>query len=194
MKQELESAWKENPRTISDPRVRWDLGWQRIKKILKTIRYEEKKKFKNLPKLHEQLEKLRIEAARENSEVKRRELAEKERQSKEAELKEAKAWRLRYRARWLKEGEAPSHSFFAVMKSKFKREQIESLKREDGTTLEQPEEILGEIHDFYQRLFTNEQANEDVEQETVECLNLVTGRVDPAANASEAGARMGNND
>ncbi|KAL3686498.1 hypothetical protein R1sor_009072 [Riccia sorocarpa] len=66
-----------------------------------------------------------------------------------------------------------------MMKSKYKREAVESLITEDGTTITEQQEILGEIHAFYQHLFREEaDANEGDRQDLIQAnLNLVRNKI-----------------
>ncbi|KAL3698959.1 hypothetical protein R1sor_016981 [Riccia sorocarpa] len=68
-----------------------------------------------------------------------------------------------------------------MLKSKYKREAIESLVKEDGALITEHEEILRETQVFYQNLFREEEAStgEEWEEETTENLRLLTNQVCP---------------
>ncbi|KAL3695631.1 hypothetical protein R1sor_009707 [Riccia sorocarpa] len=185
--QELESVWRNNPKTVTDPRIKWELGWSSIKKVLQRVRRETKLCDKPLESLQEKLMKAREEIAKADTSYNRAKLGELEKHVKSVELKEAAAWRLRSLARWLREGDAPTHYFFALMKSKFKREQITSLTLDNGDTIEEPKEILREAHRFYQDLFTNDARGANMEEETEQCLHLLKNQVQEGENVKLVG-------
>ncbi|KAL3699046.1 hypothetical protein R1sor_017068 [Riccia sorocarpa] len=85
IKVKLRETWKNHPASVTDPRVRWDLGWQRIKKILQRERREQKLKKAPCSSAQEQLEAVRT---RINANFSEQEL---EKQVKEQELREAAA-------------------------------------------------------------------------------------------------------
>ncbi|KAL3677969.1 hypothetical protein R1sor_020925 [Riccia sorocarpa] len=179
IKDELREAWLNHPMSVSDPRVMWDLGWQRLKKILQQERRDQRTRFPSESKLKEELETVRSKLTAKYTEQDRRQLATLEKKVKELELKEAAAWRLRSRAKWLREGEAPSHYFFVLMKSKYKREQILYLKTEEGDVIHDPDGILQETQVFYADLFAQEAEEESIAEV---CLNLIKETVKAAEN------------
>ncbi|KAL3694684.1 hypothetical protein R1sor_008335 [Riccia sorocarpa] len=76
------------------------------------------------------------------------------------EQTEARAWRLRSRQRWLREGEAPSRYFYAQAKAKFARESIHKLKLEDGTYTTNRAQIITEVEKYYRTLYTRQDFSE----------------------------------
>ncbi|KAL3682940.1 hypothetical protein R1sor_000962 [Riccia sorocarpa] len=44
IKEEMKAGWSNHPISVRDPRVRWDLGWQRLKKILQRERKSQKER------------------------------------------------------------------------------------------------------------------------------------------------------
>ncbi|KAL3696744.1 hypothetical protein R1sor_010820 [Riccia sorocarpa] len=124
VKNQIEQAWRNNPKGVSDPRVKWELGCKRVKRVMQRIRKDEREKTSQEASLKTELEQLRTLIARENTQVNKKRLATLESQVKEKELKDTRVWRLRSRARWLREGDASSYYLFAILKSKSKREEM----------------------------------------------------------------------
>ncbi|KAL3686352.1 hypothetical protein R1sor_008926 [Riccia sorocarpa] len=120
------------------------------------------------------LEELHVKIVHQNTPENRKLLAGLEFTVKEQELKDAMAWRLRIKALWLREGDAHSHYFFAMLKSKFKREAIDTLVTDQGETLSTCEDILEETQRFYQELFSEEEGEDAEAKEAVlqDGLNL----------------------
>ncbi|KAL3683000.1 hypothetical protein R1sor_001022 [Riccia sorocarpa] len=87
-------------------------------------------------------------------------LAEAERKLREKQLREAWVWRLRSRKRWLTEDDAPARYFFAKLTTKWQREAMEALETTDGELVTDRDEILAEIHEFYQDLYTEEEESD----------------------------------
>ncbi|KAL3702359.1 hypothetical protein R1sor_020381 [Riccia sorocarpa] len=131
--------------------------------------------------LGEELKEVRNRIARDNSVDNRDRLRYLEKIQKEKEIHDAKVWRLRSRARWMREGDAPWQYFFAMLKSKYKREAIESLVKDDGALITEHDEILRETQVFYQNLFREEETSidGDWEEETSANLRLLTSQVCP---------------
>ncbi|KAL3697792.1 hypothetical protein R1sor_011868 [Riccia sorocarpa] len=61
--QELEKVWRENPKSVTDPRIKWELGWSRIKKVLQRRRREQPEQENPLDMLADKLAKVREEIA-----------------------------------------------------------------------------------------------------------------------------------
>ncbi|KAL3692032.1 hypothetical protein R1sor_005683 [Riccia sorocarpa] len=188
VKNKIKAAWQNKPRGVNDARVHWELGWLRIKKIMQEVRRETRHTEADLQTLPAQLMQIRINIKMENTPENRALLAKLETQVKEQEINNAVAWRLRSRSRWLREGDAPSQYFFAMMRSKFKREMIESLTTDSGDIITAPEDILPETHRFYQDLF-QEEAIQDEDQRTAnteQALRLLQNKVTAEQNGTLA--------
>ncbi|KAL3689703.1 hypothetical protein R1sor_016012 [Riccia sorocarpa] len=71
-----------------------------------------------------------------------------------------------------------------MMKSKFKREMLGSLTKDDGEVITDPDDILKETHNFYRRLFKKEDHDDGEQQErlTEEALNLLKTQVGEEEN------------
>ncbi|KAL3697629.1 hypothetical protein R1sor_011705 [Riccia sorocarpa] len=65
--QELEKVWKDNPASLTDPRIRRELGWATIKKILQRRRRESKEKDHTHETITEKLAKARTVLAMEDT-------------------------------------------------------------------------------------------------------------------------------
>ncbi|KAL3696995.1 hypothetical protein R1sor_011071 [Riccia sorocarpa] len=178
---QVEQAWTSHPPRVSDPLVKWELGWKRVKKIMQRIRKEQRDADLTAHSTSDELTELRVKIASENSEANRNRLVYLETKAKDKELRDARAWRLRSRARWLREGDAPSHYFFSMLKSKCKREEMVKLERDDGSVITGKDEILQETQRFYQSLFSEEdrESAEDPEALARECLGLIRRRLNP---------------
>ncbi|KAL3692121.1 hypothetical protein R1sor_005772 [Riccia sorocarpa] len=79
------------------------------------------------------------------------------------EHEEVELCRMKCKITWLKEGEASTRYFFARLKAKNAQEEMTTLEKESGEIIEKQEEILEEVHRYYQNLYK-------AEEETVETL------------------------
>ncbi|KAL3675268.1 hypothetical protein R1sor_025216 [Riccia sorocarpa] len=188
VKLRITDIWNKKPKRVTDAHIQWELGWQRVKKLMQEIRRESRSKGEDTESLSSQLLKVRERIAAENTAENQMILATLEAKVKEQEIKNATAWRLRSRSRWLKEGDAPSHYFFAMMRSKFKREMIETLTTDEGEVLTSQEDILTEAHSFYQSLFQEEQGEDEEQRETHtrHALQLLKNKVTAVQNSKLA--------
>ncbi|KAL3691399.1 hypothetical protein R1sor_005050 [Riccia sorocarpa] len=80
---------------------------------------------------------------------------------REGELEECKVARRRSRHKWLKSGDASTRYFYAMLISKQNAEALTTLHKEDGTVLEEEEEILEEVHRFYGDLYHQPAISQD---------------------------------
>ncbi|KAL3693334.1 hypothetical protein R1sor_006985 [Riccia sorocarpa] len=185
-KEKIKTIWNAHPKNVTDPRVIWELKWNRVKKHLQLNRREAKNYTNNRSILAEELNALRSTVGRDSTEEFRKQLAHLEAKVKDLELKEARSWRLISKSRWLREEDAPSHYFFALLKSKFKRKNLESLTTDTGETLTSKEEILAETSRFYQNLFSEESDfEEEIRSNTLrEGLGLLKKKLDSVQNRS----------
>ncbi|KAL3691289.1 hypothetical protein R1sor_004940 [Riccia sorocarpa] len=143
VKEDIKLLWRAHPSNVTDPRVKWELAWNRGKKLLQPI-------------------------------------------VKDLELKEARSWRLiKEQSGWVRKGDTPSHYFFAMLKSKFKQEKLESLTTESGEVQTSKEEILTETYLFYQNLFSEDsEFGEAVRRNTLrEGLGLLRRKVEPGQSS-----------
>lgn len=72
-------------------------------------------------------------------------------------------WHRRSRVRWLAIGDAPSKLFFAQRREKIASERVRCIRREDGSIVEDKDEILTEVGLYYAEIFMRDlevQANE----------------------------------
>ncbi|KAL3676115.1 hypothetical protein R1sor_026063 [Riccia sorocarpa] len=84
------------------------------------------------------------------------ELMELERELHDLEEQESSLWYLRIISKWLKEGEAPTKYFFSLAKSRYTKDRIECLKRENGDTVSRREDIIKMIEAYYSELYDAE--------------------------------------
>ncbi|KAL2644587.1 hypothetical protein R1flu_012174 [Riccia fluitans] len=106
----------------------------------------------------------------------------------EAEVREldnilAVKWRKLSRLRWIREGDAPSKFFFSILKARRTQEEITTLVRDDGTRLEDNDNILEELKQYYQELYRQPLVSEEDEELRRHILKLMHKRISEAHNA-----------
>ncbi|KAL3689108.1 hypothetical protein R1sor_015417 [Riccia sorocarpa] len=109
-----------------------------------------------------------------------------EKRLKARELEDAKSWKVRSRVKWLSVEEAPSRYFFAKLRANWAKESLNALETEDGTVSTDTEEILQEIHSFYQILYTAEEESEEWSQAHDEVIGLVSKSIPEDASIQVA--------
>ncbi|KAL3675254.1 hypothetical protein R1sor_025202 [Riccia sorocarpa] len=177
------AAWQNDSATVTDPRVRWDLGWRRVKTIIKEARRDKKQKEIS----RSDLEKIMLEwmerLERDNSASNRDGFKLAVGMLKAKDDEEARIWRQRSRAKWMSESETPTKYFFSLWKANMKQEEIRgSLQREDGSVTECREQIMQEIGSFYTTLFQDEGESTNDREERRSVLRLINKRVSVEQN------------
>ncbi|KAL3690449.1 hypothetical protein R1sor_016758 [Riccia sorocarpa] len=126
---------------------RWELGWGRIRQILREEKGKQERQYRQVEDIRREVEELRLkmEQEGEGTEEIKNELITKEAELRERDLRDARAWKMRSKERWLREGEAPSRYFYSQLKAKFAREKISRLETALRKTTDLPpdgEEVL----------------------------------------------------
>ncbi|KAL3686184.1 hypothetical protein R1sor_004206 [Riccia sorocarpa] len=119
-------AWVDHPPDAGNPQRKWQLAWLRVKKLLKHEAAIHKQHDKDLSDQMVELTRIRemnpLEVTAEHS----ARLQDLQSQIRNREQNDARAWRLRSKDRWLREGKAPSLYFFAQMRARFTRETMDA--------------------------------------------------------------------
>ncbi|KAL3697642.1 hypothetical protein R1sor_011718 [Riccia sorocarpa] len=176
------AAWQNDPPTVTDPRVRWDLAWRRIKSVVKEARREKKQKEVSREDLEKILVDWRNRLELENSMDNREGFRVATEMLREKDEVEAKLWKQRSRAKWMTESDAPTKYFFSLWRANMKQEDIRALKLEDGSITECRGRIMREIGGFYKRLFQDEGESQADIAEHGEVLQLINKKVSPEEN------------
>ncbi|KAL3698736.1 hypothetical protein R1sor_012812 [Riccia sorocarpa] len=150
---EARKVWLDHPKENLDPRVKWVLGWRRLKSLFRRVQKEKREEARNLEKREEELQSLRIEVEMNPSEYNLTKLVELEREVREQECQKARICREQSRNRWFKDGEAPTKYFFSQLKAKHRREEIKALKLDSGQVITSERGVMQEIGRFYADLY-----------------------------------------
>ncbi|KAL3681274.1 hypothetical protein R1sor_024230 [Riccia sorocarpa] len=183
--EKLEEAWGQHSPFCRSTQKPWDLGWGRLRQILREEKAIVEKEEHGYQDLRREVEELRIWMEEEggNSDL-HAELQLKEAELREQDLREARAWKYRSKEKWLKEGEAPSRYFYAQLKAKFSREKIAVLEREDGRRIIGHQEILREIEEYYKQLYTRGEETEETRQARNRILQKLTKTISTLEDAT----------
>ncbi|KAL3698682.1 hypothetical protein R1sor_012758 [Riccia sorocarpa] len=184
--QKAKDAWTQEVLHVTDDRRRWSRGWFRIREVLREVKKKREADRSVNSHLIEEIAWRRAQITEESSEEEIAALQRVELKAKNQDLYEARLWRIRSRDKWLTEDCAPSRYFFAKVKAKWAREQLETLCTEDGASTSRPEEILEEVHSFYQDLFTAEETNEAKKVTQQQVLDLIQTQLSTEESASVA--------
>ncbi|CAM6129539.1 unnamed protein product [Calypogeia fissa] len=170
-------VWGSSHTPGRDPRVHWDLAWGRVKKVLMT----EKKRVVNLRNkqsdLKTQLQATRRVVATNPSQELIKQVIEIEVAGRKQEDADATAWRKRSRVRWLTLGDVLSRYFFIQMKGKQCTESIKLLELANGEIIEDGDQVLEEVGDYYTLLYRVDPAIEANNEERQEVLALIHTQV-----------------
>ncbi|KAL3699293.1 hypothetical protein R1sor_017315 [Riccia sorocarpa] len=180
----VKEAWQNHPPGITDPRVKWTLGWGRIRKTLKALGREEKVSMCPLVVMRTELIALKMRMQNDSAGAIKERVTTLEGDIRRRELADAKTWRLRSRIRWLAEGEAPSHYFFAQLKAKYARETIQFLRDQEGRETRQEGEIKNQVTKYFQKQFKCVEPEEEDLQLRREVLELLDKKATAEQNQS----------
>ncbi|KAL3678153.1 hypothetical protein R1sor_021109 [Riccia sorocarpa] len=177
VKRKVIAAWHNHPPSVTDPRIRWDLAWRRVKSVVKEARQTKKAQEVSREDLEQLAEGWRMKLEQDNTPENREGFLIAKGMVHEKDESEAKIWRYRSRAKWMAEGEAPTKFFFSLWKANMRQEEIQMLQLEDGSVTENREQIRREIGVFYKKLFTEEGETQADRMERTEILSLINKRV-----------------
>ncbi|KAL3699502.1 hypothetical protein R1sor_017524 [Riccia sorocarpa] len=177
IREKAKVAWESEAETVKDSRRRWARGWQRVKKVLQDVRKENEFNRRADGNLVEEITWRRERLTSESPVEELQALIRTEEKLKAQELQDAREWRSRSREKWLAIDAAPARYFFTKLRAKWTRESIEALEDLDGEVLIEREDILQEIHRFYQHLYTAEEGNAVREQDRAEVVDLLERRM-----------------
>ncbi|KAL3696686.1 hypothetical protein R1sor_010762 [Riccia sorocarpa] len=149
---EVQKVWQEGYSMSTCPITAWSLAWGKVQRLYGRRRALQQQQRGELTRLKEKLGEMRMKLADDPNAVPLEEYKAIEAKVREDELQECEIARRRSRHRWLKSGDAPTRYFYAVLKSKQNAEALTVLTKEDGSVLEDEDEILGEVHSFYGEL------------------------------------------
>ncbi|KAL3696147.1 hypothetical protein R1sor_010223 [Riccia sorocarpa] len=181
--EEVKQAWDAHPEGVTNPQARWTLSWSRVRSVLSA-----KKKLRlsfnsPLSKDREELLALRMIAQNDCTTATRERILTLEKAIKQRELADAKSWRTRSRVRWMAEGEAPSHYYFAQLKAKHAREKIRCIRMADGSETSNECEIKTEVTRYFVEQFCCPPASQADLELRKEVLLLVDKRVSTDQNS-----------
>ncbi|KAL3682628.1 hypothetical protein R1sor_000650 [Riccia sorocarpa] len=113
------AAWRNHPRNVTDPRIKWELAWRRVKLVIKATRREKKETEVSREELEQVLEIRRGKLLLYDSEENKAGYKIAEKMIKDKDIQEAKLWKVRSGVKWISEGDAPTKFFFSVWKLLF---------------------------------------------------------------------------
>ncbi|KAL3689705.1 hypothetical protein R1sor_016014 [Riccia sorocarpa] len=180
----VREAWVNEAEIVKDNRRKWARGWNRVKLVLKEAREVRDRKRREEGNLANEVawrkERISVDSSIEEVEA----LTRAEARLRARELQDAREWRARSREKWLKVDEAPSRYFFAKMKANWAREKIEALVNTEGEVTTNRDEILDEITEFYQNLYSAEEENTESEEAREEVVGLLQQGITPEESRS----------
>ena len=146
---------------IEDKRLKWELIKMEIRSITIPFAAHKAKQFRNqesdLQKRLDEIDKS-INNSRDDQNIEAK-LEEYDRLKNELnrlyEMK-GKGAIFRSKVRWLENGEKPTKYFFNMEKRNYNRKVISELKRPDGKTVVNEQEIMSEIQSFYEKLYSSD--------------------------------------
>ncbi|KAL3696875.1 hypothetical protein R1sor_010951 [Riccia sorocarpa] len=171
------NVWEDHPDDCGNPQRKWNLAIIRLRKLMK----DEARKQKDMDRqgLDQKMElhNLRCLAQEQTTEDHKLRIGELQHEIRVLEHNEARVWRVRSKARWLREGEAPNRYFYAQMRAKHSRESIKKLELDDGSTITDREDIMAEVQRFTKNLYTRQQDTPQTLQAREEALRHLTKSV-----------------
>ncbi|KAL3683215.1 hypothetical protein R1sor_001237 [Riccia sorocarpa] len=166
--------WQEHPRWAREKRKRWSLALGRIRKLRMEVRDEDRRRDTEGSSLEDRVERARRRVQQDQSEEAKEDFEEAVTTLRQREHEEAERCRRRCKITWIKEGEAPSKYFFARLKAKHAQDEMTALEVGAGRVIEEGEDILEEVHNFYEKLYEAEAETDEI----LENRRRVVGRID----------------
>ncbi|KAL3678733.1 hypothetical protein R1sor_021689 [Riccia sorocarpa] len=182
VKQEIQTTWKEAGIPGIDARRNWEWKWSSVRKLLRDKDWNRRKENGVLEQKIEELSKLKVKIAENRGSIPEQEVIDLEQEIKKLECEQEKRWRTWSGTRWIKEGEAPSKFFFAIMRTRRVKQEITALKGNRGQTITSEEEILKTVNKYYANLFQGEELTASARQQMDQVLSKVTKKVSVEQN------------
>ncbi|KAL3689419.1 hypothetical protein R1sor_015728 [Riccia sorocarpa] len=178
----VKKTWETHPEGVLDPQARWILAWDRVRTFLKNWKSRIKRREDPLSQKRQELYAVRMRIQTDREPGLKDRILTLEKEIRKREMADARCWRLRSRVRWMAAGEAPSHYFFAQLKSKHARETIQSLRLENGAETRNESEIRDAITQYFQKQFKEPPVDAQAQRLRGEILALIDRTVSQDQN------------
>ncbi|KAL3685968.1 hypothetical protein R1sor_003990 [Riccia sorocarpa] len=173
------TAWLEVWGLSEDPILAWEFAWGRMKD---KFREADRQSLSELKQQQNKLAELRRHLEASTYEGEQEDYMNLERQVREKEILEASIIRRRSRVQWIKEGDVSTKFFFACLRSKQARESLVELTSAEGVAINEEDDILEEIHRYYQELYHQPRITREVADERRRALQLIRRTVTEEQN------------
>ncbi|KAL3683478.1 hypothetical protein R1sor_001500 [Riccia sorocarpa] len=178
IQQQIQEVWRNSGLPAEDLRRNWDWRWTEVRQILIAEAAKERKKTQEQRNKLQELENIRKRIAAGRDTTPSADLERLDVEIKTLELEREKELQRWSKTRWLGLADAPSKFFFSIVRTRKAKEEIMCLKAEDGRILTSQDEILRELHNFYTRLFQEDEISvqdaEKMEQVLANVENKLT--------------------
>lgn len=150
----LQAAWESHVVSEDHPSPRFAYAWTRLRSSYKDSQEAKKNSVDTLDQLLAQLIQLKLDMVDETLPEQREEFQELREKSREAEHVEANRLCRISKVRWMGVDDKPTRMLFRLVKEKQLRESMNLLITEIDTILEDEDDILQEVQNFYTSLCT----------------------------------------
>jgi exonuclease III len=172
-------------RNISD-QLLWDLIKYRVRKETITMSSEKKKKTINrLKALEETLQTLETE--RDTTGIEREEIKQIREEIEKIQEEKTKGAIIRCKVRWYEEGEKSTKYFLNLEKRNYNKKIISRLKDRNNQVMTEPKEIQEELHNFYKKLYSSRQRENDVTTDFNPILSAIEAKLTDEKSAELEG-------
>ncbi|KAL3692814.1 hypothetical protein R1sor_006465 [Riccia sorocarpa] len=176
IRDKIKAIWADHPPGCTDARRRWSLAWARVKDFCRDLHKSQTDQH-NIRELQKEVENRRRFLPYDCSEEDIQELSQLEQELNTIEDQEASLWYLRSRSKWLREGEAPTRYFFNLAKSRFSKDRISGLQKDNGEFVTGQTDILQVVECYYSDLYNAESKSLESWLARQEVMRLIDKRI-----------------
>ncbi|KAL3679387.1 hypothetical protein R1sor_022343 [Riccia sorocarpa] len=172
-RERVKTAWLRGWGMSPDPIIAWELAWGQTREVFREFRQEDRSWKSDLQKLQRNLAQVRVQLAEDPTLELSNHYNQMEKVVREKELLEASILRRRSRIQWIQEGEANSKYFFQCIRAKKDHGRLTALQEEDGSLIEDEEQIRVKVRAFYQNLYLQPEVTHGEREDREQVLQLV---------------------
>ncbi|KAL3686736.1 hypothetical protein R1sor_013045 [Riccia sorocarpa] len=181
-RREMQEQWERHPEWARDPWKIWSLALGRLRQVGRRHKLQFDKEVPDVLLLQAKLSQARFTVQDDPTEENAHAFEEAQNQMRNREKADAYISRIRCRIKWLREGDVPTHFFFARYKAKLAQERLTALKLESGFVVTDEVIVFSQIQETFSSLYLAEREDDHIAELREGVLQLIDKRLSVTQN------------